>query len=61
MKLTMTLKKFSLMNPDEVDKIEQLQQDQFRPNSFKQAKETAKKLLVCLKNKKKLQRSICPC
>jgi hypothetical protein len=42
------------MNPDEVDHIEQLQQTVFRPNSFKQAKETAKKLLVCLKNKTKL-------
>jgi hypothetical protein len=55
MKLTMTLKKFSLMNPDEVDKIEQLQQDQFRPNSFKQAKETAKKYLSLLKSNGKLK------
>ena len=50
----MKLTKFSLMNPNEVDHIEQLQQTVFRPNSFKQAKETAKKLLVCLKNKTKL-------
>lgn len=45
----MLLKKFSLMNPDEVDKIEQLQQTVFRPNSFNQAKETAINLLDHLK------------
>jgi hypothetical protein len=50
----MKLTKFSLMNPDEVDAIEQLQQTLFRPNSFNQAKATAKKLLSCLKNKTKL-------
>ena len=32
------------MNPNEVDSIEHLQQTVFRPNSFKQAKETAKRL-----------------
>lgn len=37
------------MNPGEVDKIEQLQQTVFRPNSFNQAKETAKNLLSALK------------
>lgn len=45
----MILKKFSLMNPDEVDHIEQLQQTVFRPNSFNQAKETAQNLLNALK------------
>ena len=40
----MKLTKFSLMNPNEVDSIEYLQQTVFRPNSFKQAKETAKHL-----------------
>jgi hypothetical protein len=50
----MKLNKFSLMNPDEVDKIEQLQQSLFRPNSFNQAKATAKNLLKCLNNKTKL-------
>jgi hypothetical protein len=50
----MKLTKFSLMNPDEVDHIEQLQQTVFRPNSFNQAKETAQTLLAALKkgNKK---------
>jgi hypothetical protein len=50
----MLFKKFSLMNPNEVDRIEQLQQTVFRPNSFNQAKETAKSLLSSLKkgNKK---------
>jgi len=42
------------MNPNEVDTIEQLQQTVFRPNSYNQAKETAKKLWSCLKNKTKL-------
>lgn len=38
------------MNPDEVDSIEYLQQTVFRPNSFKQAKETARNLLDSLTN-----------
>jgi hypothetical protein len=46
----MLLKKFSLMNPDEVDRIEQLQQTLFRPHSFNQAKEIAKNLLTALSN-----------
>lgn len=46
----MLLKKFSLMNPDEVDRIEQLQQTLFRPHSFNQAKEIAKNLLTALNN-----------
>lgn len=51
----MLLKKFTLMNPAEVDKIEQLQQTVFRPNSFNQAKETAKNLSNALgKDSKKL-------
>lgn len=50
----MILKKFSLMNPDEVDSIEHLQQTVFRPNSFNQAKETAKKLLGHYRQKSKL-------
>jgi hypothetical protein len=45
----MLLEKFSLMNPDEVDHIEQLQQTVFRPNSFNQAKQTAQSLLAALK------------
>lgn len=45
----MKLIKFSLMNPDEVDHIEELQQNVFRPNSFNQAKQTAAKLLTDLK------------
>lgn len=50
----MILKKFSLMNPNEFDSIEHLQQTVFRPNSFKQAKETAKNLLAFYLGKKKL-------
>lgn len=50
----MKLNKFSLMNPDEVDSIEHLQQTVFRPNSFNQAKETARNLLNSYKSKKKL-------
>lgn len=38
------------MNPDEVDSIEHLQQTVFRPNSFNQAKETARNLLNSLTN-----------
>ena len=37
------------MNPNEVDHIEKLQQTVFRPNSFNQAKDTAKNLLADLK------------
>ena len=46
----MILKKFSLMNPNEVDRIEALQQTLFRPHSFNQAKEIAKNLLTALNN-----------
>lgn len=44
------------MNPDEVDSIEHLQQTVFRPNSFKQAKETAQKLLAYYEKKEKLSK-----
>jgi hypothetical protein len=51
----MKLTKFSLMNPNEVDKFEELQRTKFRPNSFGQAKSTAKTLKEGLeKNLKKL-------
>ena len=36
------------MNPDEIDRIEQLQQTLFRPHSFNQAKEIAKNLSTAL-------------
>jgi hypothetical protein len=49
----MLLEKFSLMNPDEVDHIEQLQQTVFRPNSYNQAKQTAQSLLAALKKSTK--------
>jgi len=53
----MKLKKFSLMNPNEVDNFEELQRTKFRPNSFEQAKTTAKTLKEGLeKNVKKLGR-----
>lgn len=42
------------MNPNEVDSIEHLQQTVFRPNSFNQAKNTAKNLLEFYQGKKKL-------
>lgn len=42
------------MNPNELDEIELLQQTVFRPNSFKQAKDTAKSLLARLKSASKL-------
>ncbi len=44
------------MNPNELDQIEQLQQDVFRPNSFNQAKDTAKRLLSSLKAMRKLKK-----
>lgn len=51
----MKLKKFSLMNPTEVDMYEELQRTKFRPHSFAQAKLTAKNLKESLEqNKKKL-------
>lgn len=49
----MKLTKFSLMNPNEFDKYEELQRTMFRPNSFSQAKETAKLLKEGLEKKKK--------
>lgn len=48
------LPKFSLMNPDEFDDIEYLQQTVFRPNSFKQVKDNARKLLSDLQKGKNL-------
>ena len=42
------------MNPNELDSIEYLQQTVFRPNSFKQAKETAEKLHANYDNAHKL-------
>jgi len=44
------------MNPDEVDSIEHLQQTVFRPNSFQQAKITAKNLLSSLVNGGKIDK-----
>lgn len=49
----MKLTKFSLMNPNEVDKYEELQRTKFRPNSFEQAKLTAKTLKESLERKVK--------
>jgi hypothetical protein len=49
----MKLTKFSLMNPNEVDKYEELQRTKFRPNSFEQAKLTAKTLKEGIERKVK--------
>ena len=49
----MKLTKFSLMNPNEVDKFEELQRIKFRPNSFEQAKSTANTLKEGLEKKLK--------
>lgn len=49
----MKLTKFSLMNPNEVDKYEELQRTKFRPNSFEQAKLTAKTLKESIERKVK--------
>lgn len=48
----MILKKFSLMNPDEEDRIEHLQQTLFRPHSWQEAKNTAQNLLQKMAKKK---------
>lgn len=48
------LKKFSLMNPNEVDQYEELQRTKFRPNSFEQAKSTAKLLKEGVEKNRKL-------
>jgi hypothetical protein len=49
----MKLTKFSLMNPNEVDKFEELQRVKFRPNSFEQAKSIANTLKEGLEKKLK--------
>jgi hypothetical protein len=51
----MLLKKFSLMNPNEFDRYEELQQTIFRPASVKDTPRVAKNLLALIKNKSKIK------
>jgi hypothetical protein len=51
----MLLKKFSLMNPAEVDRYEELQQTVFRPASIKDTPRVAKNLLDQIRSKSKIK------
>ena len=50
----MLLRKFSLMDPNEFDRYEDLQQSKFRPASLKDVPQISKNLLEMIKSKKKI-------
>ena len=50
----MLLRKFSLMDPNEFDRYEDLQQSKFRPASLKDVPQISKNLFEMIKSKKKI-------